>query len=253
VIVPNVVGLTQAAAGTALTNAHLTTGTVTQAYSTTVTAGLVISQDPASGATAANGSAVALVVSQGPPPPITGGIRINNNRSATNNRTVTLALTWGGGAGTGVVRMRFSNDGSTWTAWEALAATRSYTLPAGEEHKTVRVQYLDKQNFKSDVFSDYIRLDTTIPTGTIIINNGAATTTTQSVSLKLTWADSGTGVTRMRFSDNGSTWTGWIPQRSPRNHTLPAGLGNHTVRVQYLDGANNYSPVYNDYIKLVAP
>jgi formylglycine-generating enzyme required for sulfatase activity len=29
-------------------------------------------------------------------------------------------------------------------------------------------------------------------------------------------------------------------------------LGYQTVRVQYLDGANNYSPVYNDYIKLVA-
>ena len=179
---------------------------------------------------------------------------INGNRSATNNPAVTLALTWAGGAGTGVVRMRFSNDGSNWTAWESLAATKSYTLPSGEEHKTVRVQYLDKQNNKSAVFSDYIRLDTILPTGSIIINNGAATTTSRSVTLKLTWSDSGAQVSRMRFSDDGAHWTNWMPQTATRAHTLPlATLGNQTVRVQYLDGAGNYSLVYNDYIKLVAP
>ena len=35
-------------------------------------------------------------------------------------------------------------------------------------------------------------------------------------------------------------------------HTLPSGLGYHTVRVQYLDGAGNYSVASNDYIKVVA-
>jgi PKD repeat protein len=185
--------------------------------------------------------------------PPTGIIVINGNRSATNNTLVTLTLNWAPGSGGSVVRMRFSNDGATWTAWEPLAATRPHTLPGGDGHKTVRVQYLDAANIRSAVASDYIRLDTTPPTGGIVINGGAATTTTPSVTLGLTWADGGTGVTRMRFSDNGATWTGWIPQRSPRNHTLPAGLGNHTVRVQYLDGAGNYSPVYNDYIKIVAP
>ena len=252
--VPNVVGMTQSAAGTALTSASLVTGTVTQQYSNTVTAGLVISQDPAAGAQAASGSAVALVVSKGPLPAITGSIIINGNRSATNSPVVTLALTWGGGAGTGVVRMRFSNDGSTWTAWKTLQASLSYTLPAGDGYKTVRVQYLDSENNHSPVFSDYIRLDATPPTGTIVINDGASTTTTQSVTLKLTWADgTGAGVTRMRFSDNGSTWTAWKLPTATYAYTLPAGPGYHTVRVQYLDGAGNYSAVYNDYIKLVAP
>jgi formylglycine-generating enzyme required for sulfatase activity len=58
----------------------------------------------------------------------------------------------------------------------------------------------------------------------------------------------------MRFSDNGSTWTNWMYPTATKAHKLPkSDLGNQTVRVQYLDGANNYSPVYNDYIKLVAP
>jgi hypothetical protein len=149
--------------------------------------------------------------------------------------------------------MRFSNDGATWSAWEPLAATRAYTLPNGDGHKTVRVQFLDKANNRSVVYSDYILLDTTPPTGSIVINNGALTTTMRDIMLNLTWADAGAGVTRMRFSDNGSNWTAWQLLSNTLPYTLPDGLGYHTVRVQYLDGAGNYSSVYNDYIKLVAP
>ncbi len=227
---------------------------MTEQYSSTVAVGLVISQSPVAGSEAPYNSAVDLVVSKGSAPPITGSIVINNNRSATNNPVVTLALTWAGGDGTGVVRMRFSDDGSNWTGWLSLAASVSHTLsPPGDGHKTVRVQYLDKMNNKSAVFLDYIRLDQTPPTGTIIINGGAATTPTRSVTLGLTWADTGATVSRMRFSDDGAHWTYWMPQTATKTYTLPEGLGYHTVRVQYLDGAGNYSAVYNDYIKLVAP
>ena len=65
VTVPNVVGMTQAAASTAITGASLTVGTVTTQSSTTVPAGQVISQNPAAGASVASGSAVNLVVSSG--------------------------------------------------------------------------------------------------------------------------------------------------------------------------------------------
>jgi hypothetical protein len=63
--VPNVVGLTQAAASSAITAARLTLGAVSTASSPTVPAGDVISQNPAAGANAALGSAVALSVSTG--------------------------------------------------------------------------------------------------------------------------------------------------------------------------------------------
>ena len=65
--VPNVVGLSQTAATTALTGAGLTVGTVSTASSTTVGAGLVSSESPAAGTSVAAGSAVTLVVSTGPP------------------------------------------------------------------------------------------------------------------------------------------------------------------------------------------
>ena len=67
VTVPNVEGLTQDAATTAITAAKLMVGTVTQQTSNTVAAGNVISQDPTSGSSAAEGSPVNLVISSGPP------------------------------------------------------------------------------------------------------------------------------------------------------------------------------------------
>ena len=66
VSVPDVVGMTQTAAGTALTNALLAVGAVTKLYSPTVPAGQVMNQDPAAGTNAAVGTSVDLGVSTGP-------------------------------------------------------------------------------------------------------------------------------------------------------------------------------------------
>jgi|CXWL01.1.fsa_nt_gi RHS repeat-associated protein len=65
VLVPNVVGLSQASATTTMTSAGFTVGTITQQASSTVPAGNVISQSPAAGLSVVSGSVVALVVSSG--------------------------------------------------------------------------------------------------------------------------------------------------------------------------------------------
>lgn len=63
--VPNVVGLTQEEAQEELAEEGLAVGTITEAYSATVPAGVVISQDPAAGVVRPTGSPVALTVSLG--------------------------------------------------------------------------------------------------------------------------------------------------------------------------------------------
>jgi len=68
VTVPDVSGMTQTAAQATLTGAGFTLGAVTPSYSATVAAGAVVSQVPAPGTSAATGTPVALVVSQGPQP-----------------------------------------------------------------------------------------------------------------------------------------------------------------------------------------
>ncbi len=68
VVVPNVVGILQAAAEAALVSAQLAVGTVTTAASATVPAGYVISQAPAAGTSVSPHSTVNFVISSGPPP-----------------------------------------------------------------------------------------------------------------------------------------------------------------------------------------
>jgi hypothetical protein len=106
--VPNVVGDTQAVAGTAITGAGLTVGTVTQASSATVASGEVISENPAAGASVTSGSAVALVVSTGP---------------QTGPQTYTIGGTVIGLKNTGTVHVLNGNDN------DAISANGSFTLP----------------------------------------------------------------------------------------------------------------------------
>src|SRR4029077_20909390 len=68
VTVPDVVGLTQADATTAITSAGLSLGGGTLQSSATVASGLVISESPAAGTIVTSGSGMNLVVSSGPPP-----------------------------------------------------------------------------------------------------------------------------------------------------------------------------------------
>ena len=93
VAVPNVVGQTQAAAQAAVTAATLANGTVTLAYSSTVASGLVISQSPAAATSALPGTAVDLVVSNGPAPvtvPNVVGQTQANAQTAITAATLTI-------------------------------------------------------------------------------------------------------------------------------------------------------------------
>ena len=209
--------------------------------------------DTAHGATpTATDAAWAQYLAYNVPP--AGSIVINGNRSLTNSHNVVLSLAWNPDWGSGVSRMRFSNNGYTWSAWEPVAATRAWALAEGDGYRTVRVQFRDTSGNASDRYSDYIRVDATPPTGTIVINNNRSATTTPDVTLSLTWDDAGgSGVTRMRFSNDGATWSPWEPLSATRAHTLPPVPGHHTVRVTYRDGAGNVSDRFSDYIRLDIP
>jgi eukaryotic-like serine/threonine-protein kinase len=69
--VPNVVGMSQSAAKTAITDAGLTLGSVALVYSATAPAETVIDQAPPAGVEASAGSHVAISVSRGPAPAAT--------------------------------------------------------------------------------------------------------------------------------------------------------------------------------------
>lgn len=133
VTVPNVVGMTQAAASTSITGAGLTVGTVTMANSTTVAAGDVISENPAAGASVASGSAVALSVSSGPaPPPQVAVPNVVGNTQAA----ATTAIT-GAGLKVGTVTMASSKTVAKGSVISEDPAAGTMVAPASAVNLTV--------------------------------------------------------------------------------------------------------------------
>jgi alpha-tubulin suppressor-like RCC1 family protein len=83
--------------------------------------------------------------------------------------------------------------------------------------------------------------DITPPTGSIVINNGAAFTNTTTVILTLSAADSGSGLSQMQFSNDGSTWSTPEAYATSKSWMLTNGDGTKTVYIKFKDNANNWS------------
>jgi sugar lactone lactonase YvrE len=107
VAVPNVVGLTPAAATPVITTAGLAMGTVSTATSSIVPTGSVIASNPAAGTQVMIGSAVRLLVSSGQPtPPVPNPLTLENNYFVTGDYAsagVTLRGLGLGGTATGTI------------------------------------------------------------------------------------------------------------------------------------------------------
>ncbi|MEM4413247.1 MAG: right-handed parallel beta-helix repeat-containing protein, partial [Candidatus Caldarchaeum sp.] len=90
-----------------------------------------------------------------------------------------------------------------------------------------------------------IKFDKTPPTGTLLINDGATRTTELVVTLKLQARDNASGLYRMRFSNDGRTWSDWEPfMELKRQWDLSkfggsAEPGSKTVYAELQDQAGN--------------
>jgi hypothetical protein len=82
--------------------------------------------------------------------------------------------------------------------------------------------------------------DTTPPTGSVLINSGAATTSIYIVILTLNTSDAGGTVTGMKFSNDGVTYSSEYAYATSRAWTLSSGYGNKTVYVLFKDSAGNW-------------
>lgn len=209
-----------------------------------------------------------IVVSQGDRTAPTGTVIVDNGASSTSSLLVDLTLSaTDNPGGTGVTDMRFSNDGMTWANWETYSTSRSNwdlssnggSSTAG--NKTVYSQYRDAAGNISQTVNDSISFtppDTTAPTGSLDINNGASSTSTPLVTLNLMATDEmgGSGLADMRFSNNGTSWTSWRAYSTTRtnwdltdtNYGGTASAGTKQAYVQYRDNAGNVSTAYSDTI-----
>jgi len=96
------------------------------------------------------------------------------------------------------------------------------------------------------------KVDTTIPTGTIVINNSRdAYTRTRGVTLTLSCSDN-VPCYQMQLSNDNVTWSNPAAFSATKTWNLTAGDGEKTVYVKYRDSVGNWSETYSDAITLDA-
>ena len=88
-----------------------------------------------------------------------------------------------------------------------------------------------------------------MPTGSIVINNGAGATNNPRVTLGLTAADAGSGLDKMAFSNDGVTFSSPEAIAAAKVWNLATGDGLKTVSVRYTDKAGN-AAVFSSTISL---
>ena len=93
-----------------------------------------------------------------------------------------------------------------------------------------------------------LAVDTQPPTGSVVINGGAAATASPTVTLTLSATDAQGPVTQMRFSNSGTSWSTAEAYATTKTWTLTSGAGTKTVYVQFQDAAGNWSGAFTDTI-----
>jgi hypothetical protein len=174
----------------------------------------------------------------GVPAPTGLAITINGGAAGTGSTSVTLAL-----AATNATQMCFSNNGTTYTDWEAFGTSKTWVLEGGPGPKTVY--------FKARCdLSETTPITGTItyilpPTGlSVAINDGEEETITTRVTLTL----SATGATQMCFSNDGVTWSGWEPFATSKVWIMGCEIGLQAVYFKARNGTIEASAMVTDTI-----
>ncbi|MEN6520470.1 MAG: hypothetical protein ABFD46_04880 [Armatimonadota bacterium] len=145
--------------------------------------------------------------------------------------------------------MRFSNNNSIWSEWEAYSSSKSgWILTSGDGTKTVYAQYKNNLGEVSASYSDTILLDTTNPD--LCILNGY-TYSSSTITLNYNGCyDNGSGVHHVELwykLGTEGTWTYYasIASSAPGsfNFVPPAGEGMYYFDLVAEDNACNRSPL----------
>ncbi len=213
-----------------------------------------------------NTQSVTIVGDQGP-----GDIVAINPANNATEQPLTVTLKWSanhpGGEGLrfNVYAMEGDNDiymyaDNNLRSYQQTETTYTlYNLPYNKVMSWAIVAIDDTGDTRySPVFHFTTVGDSTVPAGSILINNGAESTTSYSVTLNLSASDSDSGVKHMRFSNDKTNWTYWEHYNSQYPWSLvdtryggKYGSTIYTVYAQFRDYEGNESQIYSDTITKV--
>ncbi|MCC5877948.1 MAG: hypothetical protein JJU11_17155, partial [Candidatus Sumerlaeia bacterium] len=179
-------------------------------------------------------------------------LTINDGDLWTNDLIVTVDIvTTAGLSGASALQLQSTDPLLPVLPWEPFSSQVSFTLEEGNGLREITGFVRDTAGNVGSTTST-ILLDTLPPTGTIVVNNGDDFTNNATVNLDLTATDgAGIGLGDMRFSNNGSDWSPWIPFTTSTTWDLDdSNDGTKTVHAQFRDLLGNTSTSYTDSIFL---
>ncbi len=203
----------------------------------------------------------------------TGSISINSGAASTTGKGVLIRASATDNI-SGVYRIRYSNDGSTWSSWNSVAiddrpypsitVDRAWQLTDGAGTKTVYVQFKDAADNVSPTITDTIELQAAglqisgtlpspqvtitgyqgapMPRGSIVITSRSGNNISVTFSATNDWA---IFVNQMALSFNNQSWAGWMPFESNKQISLDGHLDATKIYVIFADGAGGQSSVYS--------
>jgi hypothetical protein len=190
--------------------------------------------------------------------PDSARLAIDGGADLTNSRFVTLSVNASDPQpGSGIALMAFSNDGGNWSEWEPFCSTRAgwdlaeplFGGNGADGMKTVFARVRDgvgrelpaDRRPRAEIF-----LDRTAPGNlSLTINGGAASTNSTGVVLAVDARDPepGSGLSRMAFSNDGTSWSEWRDWQNLTDWSLAGGAscgdGQKTVLFRAQDRAGN--------------
>jgi hypothetical protein len=173
------------------------------------------------------------VISVEPPPPEVLSFKIDGDAELANQTTVELTIDVE--ALPDPIARSLSNDGRTWSPWEANKATVHWQLAPGDGVKTVSLRVCREGRPLVTEANDSILLDTTPPVTTISLegHQGEEGWYTGPVLVNITAEDTTSGIASTRYLLDEGPW---------QEHTSPIEVsedGQHALRYHSLDAAAN--------------
>ena len=172
----------------------------------------------------------------------------DNAYISTESYTVTAAA-FGDESGVASVEFQYSlNEGSTWISIgtdtiSPYEVTWNLNEIADRTGILVKAIATDNAGLTAEDINSGITHDSTPPTATISINNGADYTTTTEVTLILTYSDTISGIDGCRYSNDALSWSEWETCTESKTWTLTTGDGTKMVYYEVKDNAGNVKQV----------
>ena len=164
-----------------------------------------------------------------------------NDNWFTSDVTVSLSST---DSVSEVDKTEYSFDNISWNA---------YSTPltiADEGVFSIYYRSIDEAGNMETTKTETGKIDKTAPLGYVVINDDAAYTGSERVTLTLSADDTISGVAQMCFSNDGTEWSNWEAYSTSKTWELSEGCGTKTVYVQFKDNTDLFLSTSQDRITL---